>query len=111
MHSFDYELEDGKKFVVHYDGDGTGRAIWTVVKDHERIVETEADIEYVQNVIMSANAILVSVMINGIVFPLEAVATAIEGIAIDRIMPALEDKLYDLSIRQQLKLENNINSL
>ena len=114
MHSFGYELEDGKKCVVHYDGDCTGRAIWTRVENNERIVEVEADIEKVQKDVAFYDMLHpvprperkgAEIGIGELMFPFEAIASAVESLAINRVTYLMEDKIYDMPIHELLDLE------
>jgi hypothetical protein len=108
MHSFDYELDEGKKVVVHCDGDYTGRAIWTIVENNERIVEVEASIEDVQVVTVLMNEKFPAakhITICSQQFPFDAIRTVVEGFAINRMTSMMEDKIYDLGILPLLELE------
>lgn len=114
MHSFGYELDGGKKFVVHFDGDCTGYAIWTIVKNNEMIDETHASIEAVQDMVITFHLNPNNdnyIMINDILFPIEAITAALEILTSNRIISALDDKVCDLNLFQLLELEENINTL
>jgi len=109
MRSAGYELEDGLKCVVHSDGDYTGRAIWTIVKNNERIVEVEEDIELVQNKVLDAQRLnMPYVDIDDIPFSVESIASILEGFTINRIMYMMEDGIYNLTLDDLTSLESAI---
>lgn len=112
MHSFDYDLGCDRKCVAHYDGDCTGRAIWTIVENNERVAEVEADIEDVQDMaLLAMYDDDYNIIIDHVTFPLDAIDAILKSLVIDRISELLDDKLYDVSLHGLLGLEAEIGVL
>ena len=110
MHTLSYGLEDGIQFRMHFDGDCTGKAYFTLFdKDGKIISDEPAEIEDVQDSVLLAQRVQsLSIMINDSYFDTQCVSVALADLAGQRIADNLEEFIFKMPLKTILKLEKDL---